>query len=61
MAIPDEQRYPTNNNVEYIIVFLGLKVNKTDNSHMFSSSRNAPVTFVENSQLKIVGCLNYKL
>ena len=41
------------NNVEDIVVFLGLKVNLTvtDNSYIFSCSRNAHVTFAEKLQL----------
>ena len=37
-------------NVEDIVGFLGLKVLKSNNSYMFSWSRNAPVTFVGNPQ-----------
>ena len=40
--------------MEDIVVFPGLKVPISDNSFMFSYSRNAHVTFVENPQLKII-------
>ena len=49
------------NDVEDIVVFLGLKVLYSDNSYMFSCSRNAQVTFVENPQLKIIRFQNDKL
>ena len=51
MAMPDLQRYPGNlylvTSLEDIVIFLGLKVLNSDNSYMFSSSRNAQVTFLE--------------
>ena len=38
-------------NVLYFVVFQGLKVFNSDNSYVFSFSKNAKVTFVENPQL----------
>ena len=41
------------NNVEDIVVSQGLKMFISDDSNMFSCSRNAQVTFVEKPELKI--------
>ena len=49
--MPNLQRYPWNlyliNDMEDIVVFLGLKLFNSDNINMFSCSRNAQVTFIE--------------
>ena len=57
--MPDSQQYSWNlyliMYVEDIVVFIGLKVFNSDNSRMFSLSKNARVTFVEKPQMKIIG------
>ena len=40
--------------MEDIVVFLGLRVFKTNNSKMFSGSRNEQVTSVEKSHFKMM-------
>ena len=64
MSMPDSQRYPGNlymiKNVEDIVVSRSLKVFNSNNANMFSCSRNAQVTFVENPKLKIISSQNYK-
>ena len=49
LTMPCSQQVPSKpyiiNNVEDIVVFLGLNVFKSDNSYMFSCRRNAQVTF----------------
>ena len=58
MTIPYSQRYSLNlyliNSVEEIVVFLGSKVFNSDNSGMSSCSSNAQVTFVQQTQWKII-------
>ena len=62
-AMPDPKQCPGNlcliNNVEDVVVFLGLKVLNSEN-FFFSCSRNAQVTFVEKTQLKIIRFPKYK-
>ena len=41
------------NNVEEIVIFLGLKVFYSDNSYLFFRSRNTQVIFVENPELRV--------
>ena len=48
------------NNVEDIVVFLGLKVFVSENSYMFACSRNAPVTYAEKPNLTLKRFSNYK-
>ena len=54
MTMPNSQQYPWNvyliNNVENIVGFLGLTVFHSDNSYMFSCTRNAQVTLGEKPQ-----------
>ena len=61
MTLSDLQRYPWNlyfiNNVEDIVIFLGLKVFNSDNSFMFTCSFK--ITVVEKQQLKTIE--NYQL
>ena len=49
------------NNMERYCRFLGLKVFNSDNSYMFSCSRNAQATEVEKPQLQIIGFDQTKL
>ena len=64
IAISDSQRYPLKlrliNNLEDIVMFLGLKVFNCNNSFMFPCSRNAKVKFVENPKLKMICLKNNK-
>ena len=46
--------------MEDIVIILGLKVLSSDNSYMFSCSRNTHVSFVEKLQLKIISFKKYK-
>ena len=51
---------PSVNNAEHIVIYQKkLKCFYSNNSHMFSCSRNTQATLVEKSQL-IVSCQNYK-
>ena len=58
MAMPNSHRYPEQiyltDNMEDIVVVLGLKVFDSNKSYRISSSRNAQVTFVEKPHLRIV-------
>ena len=60
MTMSDSQWYPynlnlyLNNNMEEVVVFKGLQVLNSDSTNMFFCSRNAHVTFVVKSQLKII-------
>ena len=51
MAMPDLQQYPRYlyliSNIKDIVIFLGLNVVTSDNSYLFSNSKNEQVTFVE--------------
>ena len=62
MTQSDLQRYPWNlyliNNVEDIVIFLGLKVFNSDNSFMFTCSFR--ITVVEKPQLKTISLMYYK-
>ena len=58
MAKPDSQRYSCKlyliDNMEDIVVCLGLKLFNSDNTKTFFCNRNAQVTFVEEPQLKLI-------
>ena len=58
MAMPDSQKYPRylylTSNVKDIVIFLGLNAVTSDNSYLFSNSKNAQVTFVEKRQFFIM-------
>ena len=58
MAMSDSQQYPFAlyliNNVQDIVVFLGLKVLNSGIYYLFSCSRNMQVMLVEKPQLKII-------
>ena len=64
MAMSNSQRYPEQiyliNNMEDIVVVLGLKVFDSNKSYPISSSRNVQVTFVEKPHLKIISFFKYK-
>ena len=55
--IRNGHQYPWNlyliNSLEDVVAFLGIKVSNSENSYMFSCSRNADVTFVEKPQFKM--------
>ena len=49
------------NNLEEMIVFLGLKVFNSDNSFIFRCSGITQITFAETLHLKIISFQNFKL